>query len=246
MGWSQTRDSLRRRWYLAVAGLLGTAGLGFAAWTLVPPTYEARGTVLFLPPDYSLAEGQNPFLELANLDMPASVVAAYLDGDDARERISLIAPTADYTVELDPSVRGPIVLLTVEDTTPAGALRVLDTVLDSVPAALTDLQDQLDVPARATIASMRLAVDSEAEPVTRTTLRAVVAAAGFGVLVTVAGAVAFDTLLRRRASARRESGSVIPDLTSPGPHADRPLRNDDVDEGADPEVVSLQQPVPAP
>jgi hypothetical protein len=202
MNLSEVVRALLRRWYLVVLGVLAAGALGYLTLQAVPPSYEARASVLLLPPGYDANDGSNPFLALGGLELPASVLTEYLDGDAARAVIAQEAPDATYTVEVDASTRGPVLTILVEDPTAAGALHSLDTVLASVPQALDDLQNQLNVPAGASIGSMPLAVDAEATVVTKATMRAFVAAVGVCLLATVFGTVGVDVALRRWGARR--------------------------------------------
>ncbi len=42
--------SMKRRWYLTLAGILVTVALCLAAMQLVPPKYQANGSLVLLPP----------------------------------------------------------------------------------------------------------------------------------------------------------------------------------------------------
>jgi capsular polysaccharide biosynthesis protein len=211
--------ALIARWYLLIVGLAATAVLSVMAFQQVPPTYEARGTVLLLPPEAVLSEGANPFLYLGGLEQPAEIVAKYLDADAPREALAEAEPTASYSVTLDQSATsGPIIAVTVEDVTPEGSIRALNTVLDSVPTALQALERSISVPEGSSIRSMRLSVDEEPVVVNKETTRAVLAAAAVGLLATVLGIAVLDGLLRRiaeRRSASREAASVETPSLSP-------------------------------
>lgn len=203
MGWMNTLRALGRRWYVLVVGLLATGGLGYLAWSATPPTYVASGTQLLLPPQSQVERGTlNPLLELGNLDAPASLVITQLDGQSVREQVYASSAEAQYTVETDPSLRGPTVMVTLGDSTPEATLHGLEYVLDMVPEILDSMQAGLDVPTAATVTSTRLVQDIEPEPEYSATLRTVVIAVGAGLVVTIAAAVALDALLHRRARRR--------------------------------------------
>ncbi len=212
MGWGQTLGALRRRWYVLLIGAIATVGLGYVAWEATPPTYIARGTELLLPPASQVEIGtKNPLLELGGLEAPGALVIAQLNGQEAREQVAQLAPDAEYTVETDPALRGPTILVTMMDSTPEDALRTLRFVLDSVPQTLESIQSDLSVPAEATIGSMVLAMDSEPTPETSATMRTLVLAVGIGVVLTIGVAVGLDALLRRRAGRRTaDAASVSP------------------------------------
>jgi hypothetical protein len=211
MGWGKTLRALQRRWYVLLIGVIATAGLGWAAWQLSPPMYVARGTELLLPPTSQVEAGtRNPLLELGSLDAPASLVIGQLDGQQIRAQVYDHSPDAEYTVENDPSLRGPAVLVTLSDTSPQKALSSLRYVLDFVPETLASLQKGLDVPETATVTSMQLAIDTKPEADYSSTTRTLVLAVGGGLVVTVGLAVGLDAFLRRNTVRRKSSGGADP------------------------------------
>jgi hypothetical protein len=203
--------ALRRRWYLVTIGLLMTMGLSLLAYQTVPFTYQASGSVLLLPPGYDKQNGSNPFLQLGGLELPASIVAAYLEGEGPQERAARVVPHATYTVAIDASTRGPVLSVIVVDRSEASTLLALSTVLDAIPAALHELQSQLKVGSGSTVGSMRLAVDTHPTVIRKATLRALVAVLAVGLVLTMMSTVAIDSLLdrpkkgRSRASVIREA-----------------------------------------
>ncbi|KQY42922.1 efflux RND transporter permease subunit [Cellulomonas sp. Root137] len=195
--------ALLRRWYVVLVGLLMTAGLVYLANDAVPPTYSATGSVLLLPPGASLEDGSNPLLQLGGLEQPAALVVAYLAGDEARQVFAEDFPNTTYDIVLDPLSRGPLILITVEDPSKDDVMGALNSVLATLPEALSMLQDQVDAPADSRVTSMPLSVDREATTERGDSLRALIAAAGFALVLTLVGAIAFDALAARRRERRR-------------------------------------------
>lgn len=217
-----------RRWYVIVVGVVVAAGATNMAINWVPPIYSASGTVLLLPSRLDPAQGQNPLLNLDSLEVPASIITGYADSDAAHQRISESAPSAKYTIGIDASLRGPVILATVEDTDPASVLPTLDLVLEYVPEALKTLQSELRVPDGAAITSMRLAVDNK----TTVNYSKTVRAAG-GVVLAVLGlsallALGIDARAARRRNRPRDSLTTTEDTTDGDP-----LETGDVDGGED-------------
>lgn len=214
---------LGRRWYMFVIGLLATAALGVLAFRAIPPTYEATGRTLLLPPAGSIEEGGNPFLALQPLGPTVDVLVRYLDADAARLEIAKTSPTADYTVAADTGTNGPIVVVVAEDVTPEAAVAAMQSVMNAIPGALEELQASLDVPPDLSVRSMDLTVDIEPELIIRRTLRAVVAAVGVGVLATLTITAIIDGLIRGRSSARRRARTVPETI-----EADTPIPESDL------------------
>lgn len=210
MGWGQALRALRRRWYVLLVGIVATGALAYFAWVSTPPTYSAHGTELLLPPSVQVETGtKNPLLELSGLDAPAALVIGQLDSQSVRELVTAFSAEAEYSVETDPSLRGPTVLVTMNDVSPEQALESLEYVLGMVPHVLASLQSGLAVPGTATVTSMRLATDNEPEPERSATLRALVLAAGVGIAGTIVVAVGLDAWIlrprRRNAAAASTS-----------------------------------------
>ncbi|NMR21345.1 hypothetical protein [Cellulomonas fimi] len=232
--------ALLRRWYAVALGLLLTAGLAYVAFWAVPPTYSAAGSVLLLPPSASVPEGSNQLLQLSGLDQPASLVVAYLAGDDVRESLAGQYPDVTYDVVSDPLSRGPLVMMTVEGPSPGTVMTALDAVLATVPDALGSLQDQVDAPPPSRFTSMPLSVDTEPTEVVSSTVRALIAAVGAGLAVTFVGVTILDSVLVRR-PRRHVAGAVEPATPSVEAQLSGPTRveptgapseNDSCDDGS--------------
>ena len=148
MEFTAVAAALLRRWYVVLVGLVMTAGLVYVAHDAVPPTYSATGSVLLLPPGASVEDGSNPLLQLGGLEQPAALVVAYLAGDQARQVFAQDFPDATYDIVLDPLSRGPLILVTVEDPSQDDVMGALELGPHGAPAALSQLQDQVDAPPR--------------------------------------------------------------------------------------------------
>ena len=248
MEFTAVAAALLRRWYVVLVGLVMTAGLVYVANDAVPPTYSAKGSVLLLPPGASLEDGSNPLLQLGGLEQPAALVVAYLAGDEARQVFAKDFPNTTYDIVLDPLSRGPLVLITVEDPSEDDVMGALNSVLDTLPEALSMLQDQVDAPADSRVTSMPLSVDIEPTTERGDSLRALIAAAGFALVLTLVGAVAFDALATRRRDRRRAAARA--DETEPPAAAPAPTEPSEATAPTDttPEEIPLLVPelVPDP
>lgn len=202
-------SALRRRWYLTVVGLLATAGLCLVTMRLVPPTYEATASVVLLPPASSVAAGGNPYLQLGGLEQVADVTARALSSQDAVARVAGMAPDGTYEVIRDLTTSGPILLVTVEGKTSRATLATLKAVTDMVPPTLKSLQSSLSIATPSQIISSVLTSDKYPESVKKSTIRALIVAAGVGLVGTAAVVALTDSwLLRRR---YRRSGKLVKD-----------------------------------
>ena len=216
--------TLLRRWYLSITGLIGTAALCFVAMNLFPATYEAKATIVLLPPASTVEAGGNPYLQLANLQQAVDVMVRSLSSQSAVDQVEASAPTGDFEVAPDYTTSGPIFIVTAADKTPEATLATLKTVSDMVPPTLIRLQDDLGIASNSQITSDVLTMDVRPETVRKTQFRVLIVAAAIGLLASAMIIALFDSYLNRRKQRRNDDpGSRRPD--SPKPHSEetRPL-----------------------
>jgi hypothetical protein len=198
--------ALRRRWYVILVGLLMTAGAGWAAYSIVPSEYHARGLILLLPSVPADEPGGNPFLGLGNLDLPARVLVASYSSNAAQQDIAQRAPDAKVVVSIEESTRGPVIAVDVTDTSASGTLDTLAYVSASIPQTLATLQSEVGVPLSAVVRSMPLTTDTEAERKIDGLVRVLIAIGVGGIAVSVAVAYALDGVMSRRVRRRPGRG----------------------------------------
>jgi hypothetical protein len=204
----------RRRWYLAVAGLLVTAGLVAVAIHAVPAKYEAKSTVLLLPPNN--ATGNNPYLGLSGYDAFADVVARAMTDTHTVQTLRRQGVSDSFDVARDLTTNGPLVLVTVNGTDARQVLSELASVVSTIPKVLTTLQDDASVATRYQFTSEPLTHPQQATTVRKTQVRAVLVAAVAGLFLTALAIMASDRLLRlarrtwRRLTGGRAAGRAAP------------------------------------
>jgi hypothetical protein len=204
--------AFRRRWYLALLGLILTGALGYGAIAMNPPSYTARGLVLLLPSQASLRTTPNPLLGLVGLDLPGRVVTAYYSSADAKADLKRMAPSADISVYVDDSTGGPVIAVDVKDTTPENTIEALNYVVDSIPVQLARIQRQVGATEANSVRSAPLIVDSKAQATYRDQIRIVIAAVGAGLVLTVVVVFAIDGVVMRR---RRQIDQLADSVGSP-------------------------------
>jgi hypothetical protein len=240
--------SLRRQWLSVLLGLALTAGACYAVLGVVPPTYRARASVVLVPSHQTSEREVNPFLDLGSANAMRDVVARSVMADTVSAPLLDGTVNTSYDVYSDATV-APIVVAVATGPTPEQTLRTLGVVLEQIDRSLVEIQDGQSVPKAVRVVSQRLSVDSVADQLRSSTLRAVVATATLGGAATLLGALWIDVWRRRKVHARGGDGPVEeataereaglpdpPDREQPvhdPPQADpsHPLRNDTVEEG---------------
>ncbi len=210
-----------RRWYFLVVGLLITAGLAFAVFTIVPITYDVKASLLLLPPSVvqdPTGEPQvvNPFLNLGGLDVAAGVLAKALTDTATVETVIPDGSSAEYTVEKDARVSGSVLEVAVNAQSETEALSMLQTLVDLAESRLNDLQEAIDAPSNTEVRLMVVTDNDVAEPNYSTLLRALIVVVAGGIVLTLLLTVAGDALLRRRAAKKNGTRPPFePPQTSP-------------------------------
>ncbi len=171
---------LFRRWYLVLAGLLLTAAMGAGVFALVPVTYQAKASVLLLPPRTSLGKNGNPYLYLGGLNQALGILSTRMNAPDYRSQLESSFPDATLEVAQDTTTTGPILTLSSSAHSPQKSMQLMEVGLSTTGPALQSLQDQLDIPAGSRIGLMTLTTDSRPVRDTKNQLRAIVAISAVG------------------------------------------------------------------
>jgi hypothetical protein len=202
--------ALRRRWYLTLVGLLATVVVVLGVMRLVPATFQTQANVVLLPPQSSVGQGGNPYLYLGGLQQASDILTRALTSDDARTKVKNAVNSVDYDVLPDATTSGPVLIVTARGKTQAAANGLRQTVLDAVPTTLVQLQDTLNVPSNARITSMVLTADDVPKPVTKTQMRASIAAGALAAVMFAMLIGLFDGL----ATARRQRKALAQQATT--------------------------------
>jgi hypothetical protein len=201
--------SLGRQWVTVLLGLVLTAAACFAAVGAVPPTYRATASVVLLPGAQTLTEeDSNPFLYLGGTNPMRDVVARSVMADAVSERLLDGAVETTYQVYPD-ATAAPILVAVAEGPTSAQSVRTLEAVLEQIDRSLVEIQDGHGVVQDARVVSQQLSVQTEADQVLSSTVRAAVAVAVLGTCLTLLGAVWVDALRRSRRARKDEAGAAL-------------------------------------
>lgn len=177
--------SLGRRWYLVLVGISATVGIALLAYNTVPVSYDARASMVLLPPATSVDEGGNPYLYLSGLGQALDILSRRLDSDVVRSTIEDGSVYATYVAAPDVTTSGPILAIEGSGESEEAALTVLDDVVDAVDPALSSLQTELNIPDYSRITAMTITVDTEATLNQKTRLQATLALGGVALAATV-------------------------------------------------------------
>lgn len=222
-------ESLFRRWYLMIVGVVIAAGLATIAANSIAPTYQAKSSLVLVPPETTTGTSGNPYLFLGGLQQSVDVLTRALGADNIRAEVAKRAPAGTYDVTADFGTSAPILLIEAKDSTSNGAQLLLDSVKKQVPLTLGDLQESLGVKTGSQITSVVVTTDDKPQPIQKGRYRAIalvgVMALGLGFLAI--GAI--DGLLLARTGRK--------------PRADEAESADpeDGDSEAIPDLVTLEQ-----
>lgn len=245
MSWRDWIAALRRRWYVVLGGLLLTGLLIAFSPRIAPPQYTAKGLVVLLPPRSATPTGENPFLDLGGLDLPARVLVAYYSSNSTVDAIKAVSPDADVTVSIEESTRSPVIAVNVLDTSPEGALKTLQYVVSTIPTNLARLQSDVQAPVNTRVTTLTLTLDQRAEPDLTTLIRLIIAAGVGGLALTILLAVAIDGSVRRRKDLRSNPAPGEPPQARSDGHPQR-AESGPVTGPAPDTWPSQAEPVPEP
>jgi hypothetical protein len=197
--------SIRRRWYIALGGLLATAVLCLLAYNHTSPSYQRSASELLVPGSQTVPKGGNPFLYLGGLDQASDVLVQALDANDIQGPLGDTYPDTTVTIARDVSSTGPIIVVTVEGQNESAVRGAFARMLDVGPTTLESLQVQAAVPSAARITMLPIDIDttSTINNKSRVQVAGLVGAAGIVGTILLIALVDGLVLARRRRISRR-------------------------------------------
>ena len=243
------------RWTLPAA-LLTLVGIG-AAFKVSSPTYRATGSIVLLAPpeaptvdvDPRVAAGQNAYARsFDDLSIMADVLSRIMTNDSTRTDL-LDQGVTKYEVTANRFSRGPVIEVTGESTSSAGAVGSTQAVLDEMDKVLVQLQEQ-DANANPTyfITSDPLQSPTTAAPLYSSTVRAALAALVVGGLGTLGLAIFAETAVPRIRAWRNGSTDATneaPGAATPGDDDGEPSGSRDAAKPTPPEEAAVAEPEPS-
>lgn len=204
--------ALRRRWKILITGLLLTAIAALLAMKILPPTYQATGSLIFISPAISTTgsaadptQPANPYLNFGTpLAATADVIAASVNSQTTANRLSGGGATGSYQVALDPNSDAPLmsVQATARDSAKATATR--DIVITEIRRELADIQHGAGSPANQLIRVQVVTISDKAPRVHGSLVRALAVILAVGVILSCGVAVAVEGISRGRKRAADE------------------------------------------
>jgi capsular polysaccharide biosynthesis protein len=215
---------IKRRWYLALIGILVTLGLCAVAFVAFPAQYQAKAVVLLLPPASASvsgtesAAGQNPYVSLGLVDGLNDVLAQAMTDSATGSDLLSAGLNGSYTVANDPATSGPLILITGTAKTSSTAVAIANHIVALVPQTLLRLQQAAGVvDTKNNVTSTVLNPPSKTVKVRKNQERAIIAAGVVGIVLTLLITAAADKVLlgrRRRASAAGEASAEADPVAS--------------------------------
>lgn len=188
---------LLRRWYIVMIGVVATAFMVAAATLVVPARYQAEASVLLYRPLSALGADGNPLVSLGGLESARDSLLDVLNAPDMTSKLGGSSDT-ELTIAADQFSSAPAITLTVVGESAVDALRVQGRAVEQIPISLREIQSGLGVDERAQVAALVLASSAEPERISKQQVRAGIAAAALGLVLTIAVVFALDMWQRRR------------------------------------------------
>jgi capsular polysaccharide biosynthesis protein len=200
--WDLTR-LLFRRWYFALPMLLASVATVFLTTQAVSPDYKAKGHLQVIPPPGASKPDdptapprpRNPWLDLGCQVLGNAALLKVTDRP-VLERLVNSGLTASVTITL--SDRSPLLEIEAVGTSPAQATATVREVIRLLNEDIAAEQKPYGVYPEDTITTLTLNDGGDVEVVTSKVKRVLVVGAGLGMLVTAAGTIGLDGLLRLR------------------------------------------------
>jgi capsular polysaccharide biosynthesis protein len=237
---------IKRRWYLALVGIIVTLGLCAVAFVAFPAQYQAKAVVLLLPPASASvsgsesAAGQNPYVSLGLVDGLNDVLAQAMTDSATGSALLSAGLDGSYTVENDPATSGPLILITGTAKSSSMAVAITNRIVALVPQTLLRLQQAAGVlDTKNNVTSTVLNPAGKTVKVRKNQERAVIAAGVVGIVLTLLITAAADKVLlgRRRRAAESAEAAVEAEADQVVAEVVAPIEDEQ------PVVIADEQPV---
>ncbi len=191
-----------RRWYFLLAGLILTGVGTYLVFGMVSPTFEAKASMVLIPPKVAVTVGDNPYLYLGGLDQALGVLQVKVASPSESAALIDTYPGAEMSIAKDATTSGPIVSIQVSANDANDTMELLKGAVALVPKTLSAMQTELEVPDKSMISVLELSSDNEPTKVTKKQLQMTMIVAAGGASASLLGTGLLDRLINRRKSKR--------------------------------------------
>lgn len=202
--------SIRRRWYIGVAGLLVAAVAAVFVYQTVKPSYERSASELLLPGSQSIPKGGNPYLFLGDVSQATDILVRALGADDVQKPAVEGHPGATVAIARDSTTSGPIVVITTTAKTNADAEAVLHGMVKQLRTTLATLQTNAGAKGGQLITSTSLTFDRSSTLNQKTRYTYTGIAAATIVVITLLAIAFIDGLILGRARRKKAAAQDPP------------------------------------
>lgn len=225
---------LARRWMIALPVFLLGSGVAFGVASNVEPDYEASAIVLLSGsnPTGDSRVGLNPLEDLRQLNITAQAMAIILTDATIEDDLRSRDIAADFAVSVTPNT--PILTIDAQASSPPGALRSRDALVDILGQALEGQQQSVGAPANRLITPITISESSTARRIDAARNRAFFGLLALGAILAAGAAVFVDQVLPHRTRKPsiplrrdRAPADVDPHPPSPATAGDRARRRSD-------------------
>lgn len=205
---------LRRRWYIAVAGLLATVMGAYFVLGVLPSKYQVKQSVVLLaqgaPATATNASADsspgspNPYRGFdSSISVTADVMSTAVTQPSVVKRLVAQGASSNYGATIDQQSGGPVVQITASSDKPAVAQRTVQLVTAELRTELANRQRAAGAPPSSWITIADITSPGAPQQMIKGKVRILIALGVLGVGGTVAAAYVFDALCR--AWARRKA-----------------------------------------
>lgn len=208
-----------KRWYFLLVGLLLTGAMTYVVFGMISPTYEAKASMVLIPPKIAVTVGDNPYLYLGGLDQALGVLQVKVASPSESAAVIDKYPGAEISIVKDATTSGPIIAIEVSANDAADTMALLNDAITLVPKTLADLQTELKVPRPSLISVMKLSADSEPTKISKKQMQMTMIVAVGGISASLLGTGFLDRMLNRRKTKRQaklDASERVTPLTAVG------------------------------
>ncbi|MFQ4147836.1 hypothetical protein AAGW05_03925 [Arthrobacter sp. LAPM80] len=202
---------------------------------MVSPSYEAKASIVLLPPSVAVTVGDNPYLYLGGLDQALGVLQVKAASPEVSGPLLEKFPGSTIAMSKDGTTSGPIMAVTVAGPNATETMALLQASMDLIPATLASLQKEAKVPASSVITALPLSLDTKPTKIAKKQIQMTAMAALGGLAGTLLATGFIDRLMSREKGVRAKKKQASVPQKPLGP---RGIAADKSEESVVPEAVA--------